>query len=271
MNRRRTQSRIIVPPPQQTRRPQSITSSQQRYRTPVGTTSPLPPPASRAYSDMNRIGFQPLPTIAAPSAFATNAPHQVVASAPALYQEHHYPQQFPTRLSGHGTTHLRSQSSGAPMERIIQHMQGHLAALTERLDRLEDTLSTSQAAAHASRRSREDPSLDLSHLGLWSIVLKPISRLVQSLWSLIRFLLGRKYANPPHPGAAGPNPLLVIIRRLLLDASFVLAAYTFLKLLWRKSSLRRREIRSALMGLWTAMIGSNEATGQIRTLSERGV
>jgi hypothetical protein len=261
--------------PSQPRRPLSMSSSQQRYRTPVGTTlspTPLPPAVNTPYTDASRTTLQPPPTIVAPSAFATDpSPHHLTPNAaftPGLPPQN--VQRNPPRLPGQAS-HYRSQSSVTPashgIERTLFNMQGHLTALSERLDRLESNI----AAQHLTTTSRgggdKGSAIDLSHLGLWSYVLTPIARLLRSLSGLLRFLLGRRYATVPRRGDRPPNPILMVMRRLVLDSSFIFAAYVLYRLLWRKSGGRRQEIQRALKALWSAMVGRVET----RVLVDHGV
>lgn len=65
------------------------------------------------------------------------------------------------------------------------------------------------------------------------------------------------------------SPTFVVIRRLFLDLSFVLAALAIAKVGWRRSGLRRKEIYTALGVLWRAFTGGR--TGRVRSMVEQGV
>ena len=58
-----------------------------------------------------------------------------------------------------------------------------------------------------------------------------------------------------------------IIRRLVLDASFMIALYMAARAGWRASGMRRREVLKALRLVWLALLGGKPK----RVLVDRGV
>jgi len=57
------------------------------------------------------------------------------------------------------------------------------------------------------------------------------------------------------------SPAKLIVRRLLLDVSFFVFVVAIIGSLWRRSGVRRREIRTALIVLGRAMVGT-QPTGR---------
>lgn len=62
------------------------------------------------------------------------------------------------------------------------------------------------------------------------------------------------------------SPTLIIVRRLCLDVSFLLCVLALVRTIWKRSGVRRREVRAALIVLWRALLGTKE-----RVLVDRGV
>jgi hypothetical protein len=93
---------------------------------------------------------------------------------------------------------------------------------------------------------------DLDDMGMWSFVLKPLSRMIASLKQLLIFF-GR---------SENRSPVLTIVRRLFLDISFSLAVLGLLRLTWKKTATRRREVNAALILLWAALSGSGRNRGR---------
>jgi len=60
---------------------------------------------------------------------------------------------------------------------------------------------------------------------------------------------------------------MIIIRRLCLDVSFLVCVVALIGALWRKSGVRRREVKAALVVLWRAIVGSKPQ----RSLVDQGV
>ena len=100
---------------------------------------------------------------------------------------------------------------------------------------------------------------DLDDMGLWSLVLQPLAKLLSSVRSAVAFLAVNE----------NRSPTFVVIRRLFLDLSFVLAVLAVAKVGWRRTGLRRGEVYVALGVLWKAVVGSR--TGRVRRMVEQGV
>lgn len=80
---------------------------------------------------------------------------------------------------------------------------------------------------------------------MWAIVLNPLSSVVERFRQLMEFLA----YNPDR------SPGLLVVRRLFLDVSFLLCLLTVLRMTWRRSGVRRREVVHALKGVWWAIVG----------------
>lgn len=91
---------------------------------------------------------------------------------------------------------------------------------------------------------------------MWSLVLNPLSRGVDSLKELATFFARNE----------NRSPTLIIVRRLCLDVSFLLCVLALVRTIWKRSGVRRREVRAALIVLWRALLGTKE-----RVLVDRGV
>jgi hypothetical protein len=149
-------------------------------------------------------------------------------------------------------------------------MQAHLAALSERLESLElisgrlsrSRISVSPRVAGSPRGSptygRYAPEWDLDDLGMWSLVANPIARGIEALREATTF-----FARDENR-----SPTAMVVRRLVLDTSFLLCVIAVIRLLWRKSGVRRREVNAALIALWRAIIGTKKAP---RVMVNRGV
>lgn len=94
-------------------------------------------------------------------------------------------------------------------------------------------------------------------MGMWSLILKPLFRVVALFERLMDFLAHNE----------NRTPTLVVVRRLFLDISFVLVMLALFRALWKKSGIRRRKVLFALRGLWSAIIGSETP----RVLIDRAV
>ena len=192
------------------------------------------------------------------------------------------------------------------LETTIENVQAHLAALTERLDILESSSSSlpkstssfllkpsppkstthsdflflssttaggagvAPTTAHGRSSSSSSSPLhayrewdpNSNHdLGLWSHVLNPLARLVSGLRRLVWLLLASDDATKR-------SPVMVVMRRLSLDISFLVCLLVLLRALWKKSRLWRREVKIALVVLWRAIVGTRTL---MRSLQERGV
>ncbi|KXN87970.1 hypothetical protein AN958_07980 [Leucoagaricus sp. SymC.cos] len=211
------------------RRPHSSHSTH-RYQTPI-TGSLLSQSSGPALGSGNGVPVtQPLPTFETPSAFPAPPPSSTPASRLVL-------------------------------EHTIENVQAHLAALTERLETLEARSmhhsSSSRSGRLPGRGGSPRPNWDLDDLGMWSYVLNPISRAISFLHKLARF-----FASDPSRSPTG-----VIVRRLCLDLSFLVCVVAIIGAVWRKSGVRRREVKAALLVLWRAIVGNKGP----RTLHDRGV
>ncbi|KDR83439.1 hypothetical protein GALMADRAFT_235577 [Galerina marginata CBS 339.88] len=267
-------------------RPQSSLSSHHRYRTPLnGSLAMSPPPSQQRVPSQ-----QPLPGFETPSAFAEasaaqpyHPPNQYagfsepsraqVVSPPHLYSGH-------PSYRGHSQSHpsqfgpVRPPSTMA-LERAVENVQVHLAALSERLETLESRsllLSRSNVSGSphgggrspswiGGRRSPNDrngaPIWDIDDLGMWSVVLNPLCRGIERLREVSVFFASNENRSPS----------MIIIRRLCLDVSFLVCVVALIGALWRKSGVRRREVKAALVVLWRAIVGSKPQ----RSLVDQGV
>jgi hypothetical protein len=278
------EARDLPAVPSQQPRPLSSVSLSSRYKTPVmGSFSLSSPPPRRA----SVPPMQPLPNFETISAFADPqsgtslpsssvypssvpryaspsrdlAPH--VQSATSHYQGQ--PFRPPSRHDSAAGGWVRRPSHGLSLEHAVENVQAHLAALTERIDTLESSLASQPhpqvqrstisppSGSSSGRGSPADPRFvpqdldrDIDDMGLWSLVLKPLLRGFSSLRSLLFFFL-RSEQNR--------TPVLIVVRRLLLDISFVFAVLGFLRAVWRESGTRRREVAAALVVLWGAISG----------------
>lgn len=112
-------------------------------------------------------------------------------------------------------------------------------------------------------------------MGLWSLVVAPLTRIVDSLRALAIFIA---YVPAEEPRLYGDqrrrpatSPVLLVVRRLILDATFVLSVLGLMRWGWRKTGLRRREVYAALGVLWRALVGSEAAPQKGRLMVNRGV
>ncbi|KZS98096.1 ACBP-domain-containing protein [Sistotremastrum niveocremeum HHB9708] len=258
-------------------RPLSSVSSQNRYRTPIGGSLATSPPP-------HIPSIQPMPGFQTPSAFESSrqtpsisysayptsssyplnptlshsslgqippAVHPGYRSSPAVRHPH------PTSMAHAPPPH--TQMSASPLERAVENIQDHLAAITERLERLERGSSPTAMG----RYQAPDGHIywDPNQLGMWSLVFNPLSRILRGLQYLGDFL-GR-----PNAAVQSRSPTLVVLRRLILDTSFLLFVFGVLRFGWRRSGRRRKEVKAALRILWRAVVGSKEP----RVMVDRGV
>jgi len=260
-------------------RPQSSASTH-RYRTPmtgslamspplrgVPTTQPLPgfetpsvfgdAPAAAPYSNFNPYVTQ----ISEPSRMTT--PNRLYSTSPAYRtQMHSRPSQYGPR-----------PTSRLSLEHAVENVQAHLAALRERLETLEarsipptrshissprGNNSPSWILGHRSPSDRQnDPQWDIDDMGMWSLVLNPLSRGVDILHSFATFFARNE----------NRSPTMIIVRRLCLDISFLICVVGIISAIWKKSGVRRKEVRAALLVLWRAILGNKIPHESI----ERGV
>ncbi|KAJ6516197.1 hypothetical protein C8R45DRAFT_959228 [Mycena sanguinolenta] len=271
-----------IPIPQINRPASSISSH--RYRTPMaGSLVTSPPPV------LNRVPeTQPMPGFETPSAFGepsnssgffpssyvgqfSESYRAEVASPPNLYpmnpQYRGQVQPIPQRPYAVPSPRPGSRPT---IEHAIQNMQAHLAALSERIESLESMsgrlsrsrISMSPRVAGSPRGSptygRHAPEWDLDDLGMWSLVANPVARGIEALREAATF-----FARDENR-----SPTAMVVRRLVLDTSFLLCVLAVIRLIWKKSGVRRREVNAALIVLWRAIIGSKKAP---RIMVDRGV
>ncbi|EIW61778.1 ACBP-domain-containing protein [Trametes versicolor FP-101664 SS1] len=288
----------VVPPaitsplqvPGQLNRPQSSLSSR-RYRTPMAGSLLIPssPP-------MNVPATQPHPGFQTQSAFGESAaslpssaypttsvsyPEQIPHSSSVDPQDfvrggYRPPSQPQYRTYGGSTVPPPRPASLPLLERAVESVQVHLAAITERLETLESLLHHSTASLSPAGPGPRSPGLlagrgspsgggargggvrwDVDDMGMWTLVLHPLARALRLFKQLAAFL-----AN-----GEGRSPTFVVVRRLFLDISFVLCFLALVKAGWRRSGVRRKEVVAALRGLWRAILGQQGR----RHMVERGV
>lgn len=273
-------------------------SSQNRYRTPATGSAIHVPIPSHVLSPTATPGLQPLPEHPAPSAYGnsslpptTNHPHSSLAQQfSGGSQRSNSPRQpfGPYRGASFqrtfGQSSILQQSSPAtrpPIERAVESMQASLAALHERLESLENSLNFSGQGAgisNPSLPSYSDPSRrwnrissptnrqgagspwpvwDPADMGAWSFIIQPLSRLERNFKAFMQFLAH----------SDDRSPLLMIIRRLFLDLSFLFFVLFIAKSIWRRTRLRRGEVYIALRHVWRALTGNTVP----RLTAERGV
>ncbi|KAI0068954.1 ACBP-domain-containing protein [Artomyces pyxidatus] len=265
-------------------RPQSSLSSH-RYRTPMASSMLMSPPTIPT--------SQPLPGFETPSAFAgpssaslpsssyqATTPYsgqfaRQLASPPTYPPQHGYQPALGTRQHALPGGLPPRPPSRVALERAIESVQAHLAALSERFEVLESRSipawtgyaspgpaksgpsPTFAGRGSPSGRGRDILDWNFDQMGLWSIVLKVLSRVLGSMRQLATFLAH----NENH------SPTLIILRRLFLDVSFILCVLALMKLVWRKTGIRRREVSAAFRALWWALVGRSPP----RVMNDRGV
>lgn len=165
----------------------------------------------------------------------------------------------------------RRPGSRHTLERVVEDVQSHLTALSERLETLEISRPSVRTRAANSPRDSNSPNrfgsssspggliFDLDDMGLWSLVLQPLARLLGSVRGIAAFLAMNE----------NRSPTFVVIRRLFLDLSFVLTVLAIAKVGWRRTGLRRKNIYIALGALWKAVIGGRPGTA--RRIMEQSV
>lgn len=281
------------------RRPSSAISSQNRYRTPLaGSTINMPIP-SHVLSPVpaGTPGMQPLPEHPTPSAFAPSSPFAPPSTtnmgSTSLVQQSSGSQRSPSpRHSTYGPPYRGTpsfqrgfapgqqpqqqvQGNRTSLERAVESMQASLAALHERLEGLETTLGYGEGSAMISRTSLPGnhrgrisspnqrnngtpwPRWNPDNMGAWSLVLGPLARLESNFRSFAWFVAE----------ADERSPILVMVRRLFLDLSFLIAVLVTFKSVWRRTRIRRGEVYFALREVWRAITGQKVP----RVMAERGV
>lgn len=254
--------------------PRPLSSMSSRYRTPVTGSHAMSPPLAGL---TNVPPMQPMPTYQMQSAFV-GQPAPITSLSvysppghyPGTYQSPEPATQIHSSLSLRGGRFYGAEApirtpSRLPLEQAVENVQTHLAAITERLDMLESqTVQPQRSTVSLPLRSssgRGSPTdnrpgaleWDLDDMGMWSFVLKPLSRMIVSVKQLLIFF-GR---------SENRSPVLTIVRRLFLDISFSLAVLGLLKLTWKKTATRRREVNAALILLWAALSGRSRGRRMI--------
>jgi len=212
---------------------------------------------------------QPLPAFETPSAFAgpstvsappssfSNSLYASHTSVPPMYsaqQSHRRPPSAPgVRPHPLDSFSPRPHSTFA-VERAVEGVQAHLAALSERLEILE-THTLRASGGYISPRGSGSPFPSrgsplgrfdaFSDLGLWSYVFRAFSSATKSARAVLELIMNNE----------DQSPSFIIIRRLFLDISFICCILALFRAIWRKSGVRRREIGVALRALWWAVAG----------------
>lgn len=288
------QVRQPMPPPPPAyppvNRPQSSLSSK-RYRTPMASMLMSPPPASlsvppsqpmprhetpSAYADVGRASPSTYPTtsVSYPADVSQSSRTDVIQS-PELYRTQS-PYRPPSQQPQYTGRPYPLQPNVVPrpvLERAVENVQTHLAALTERIESLENMAhrSTSSLASQGGSRSprwmsanrgasplgRVYEHFTYDDMGMWSLVLNPLSVVAWRFRRLMEFLMYNE----------NRSPTLVVVRRLMLDISFLLCVLAVMRFGWRRSGVRRREVLGALKGLWYALAGKKAP----RVLVDRAV
>ncbi|KAG9124761.1 hypothetical protein FRC07_010303 [Ceratobasidium sp. 392] len=263
-------------------RPRSSHSSQYRYRTPVAQSNAAFSPAHSpgVQGPMPVVAgvplTQPQPRYAAPSAFAPLAqqasalafsPQPVHPLHPAYHHPHMPGSEVMVPYPTHGIPYqdaVRSPQGTMGLERAIVDIQASLAALRERMEMMEHGGSFHSYSSRQSPPRRHSPlhpmlpfNLDPRSFGAWSVVLTPLARSVISARRMLEVV--RR------------NPTLTIVRRLMLDISFLLALLALIRACWRRFGGRRKEVFSALGGLWIALVNGGQVPRRERMLVDRGV
>lgn len=283
----------IVPPvsmyaQSQTNRPVSSLSSH-RYRTPMAgslITSPPPhgtnvPPVQPQPGFQTQSAFEDIPPPSATSLYPINTA-SILSPNSDLPSLDMYTTRPGYRVSSQPQLGTRPYSltggnarppSRLALEQAVESVQAHLAAITERLELLEHathrsaaSISPYDARSPGRRRGSGSPvggwagdahRWDLNDMGLWTLLLRPLARVTALFEQLMAFLAHNE----------NRSPTLVVVRRLFLDISFLLCMLALLRMAWRKSGMRRRNVLYALRHLWSAIIGSEVP----RVLIDRGV
>lgn len=265
----------MQPQPSRIIRPQSSVSSH-RYRTPLAGT--------RAFSPHTIPSTQPMPGFDTPSAFPER-------NTPSSQPPHHPFGQDPRAhpLSPPGGQPIipphRAYCAFGPgpaqrtsLDLAVENIQTYLASFTERLDMLEASIIHTVPSPGSSflrrtsglglsppggRRSPADEAggvhWDTSNMGLWSFVLRPTERCVRAVREAAIFVLADR----------DRSPTAVVVRRLVLDTSFLFCLVALLRMVWRSTGIRRREVYVALVVLGRALFGRRTVHRVNRALGDR--
>lgn len=238
---------------------------------------------SSHFSPTGTPAMQPLPEHTTPSAFAssdslsypttnvtyprsaTESPQPPYNSAPftgsSSFQRSLVPGRtpqtgrspMPTSTAPQASSSSLPGSNRPPLERAVENIQASIAALHERMEALERYAAAGRGRGNISSSSLHDsrrwsgyispsgrPHLhewDSTNMGFWSLLLQPLARLQHNLRDFVVFLT--------NPDARAMGPVLMIVRRLLLDASFVLFVAWVLRIGWRGTRNWRKDILEA--------------------------
>ncbi|KAF8204881.1 hypothetical protein BJ912DRAFT_1052196 [Pholiota molesta] len=222
-------------------RPQSSLSSHQRYRTPLaGSLAMSPPPSQQRVPSQ-----QPLPGFQTPSAFAESVPPSSNYPHNPTYTEFNEPSRSqmmspPHLYPGHPSYGSQAQIDPSIIPFIVAFKNQPLRKSPWKRK------SPPWAAGRGSPNGNAPPVWDINDLGMWSLVMNPLVRGFDSLREFSTFFA----RNENH------SPSMIIIRRLCLDVSFLVCVIAIIGAIWRKSGVRRREVKAALIVLWRAIVGS---------------
>lgn len=268
----------------QVNRPQSSLSSH-RYRTPMAGSMMMTPPTIPVPATQPHPGFETPSAFAGPSTpsvpSSSYRPQATTSYGDQYSRELTSPQQHPHHAYSNQPTTYRATTaplaarqhsfpvrpaSRIALERAVESVQAHLAALTERIETLEShpndawggyaarspgaasaspTWPGARGIGRGSPRAFGGSSWNLDEMGLWSYVLKALVRVVARGQQLVSFLADHEHRSPT----------LIVVRRLFLDLSFILCVLAVIRSLWRKSGVRRGEVALALRVLWRAVAG----------------
>ena len=236
------------------------------HLSPIGTPAmqPLPEHATpSAFASSDSLSY-PTSIIAYPRS-ATESPRLPYNSAPftgtTSFQRSTVPGRTPQTGRSPMPTSTAPQASSSsllgsnrpPLERAVENIQASIAALHERMEALERYAATGRGRGNTSSSSLHDsrrwsgyisPSgrphiheWDPSNMGFWSLLLQPLARLQHNLQHFVVFIT--------NPDARAMGPVLMVVRRLLLDASFMLFVVWVLRLGWRGTRNWRKDILEA--------------------------
>lgn len=203
----------------------------------------------------------------------------------------------------------------SPVERALENVQAHIAALSERVEMLEaitnahglsSSMNSGVGGSAGRNASLSSSSLmmmnsllfgssinsnhvwDPTQIGLWSNLVGPLSRVVDSLRSVAAFLVfvpieethlvsqarsdrDPRYRSYPYARRRYSSPslsILLIIRRLILDVSFIFAFLGLVRFVWKRTGLRRKFIYSLVGMVWRSILGGER---KARVMVDRGV
>ncbi|KAI0307357.1 acyl CoA binding protein-domain-containing protein [Multifurca ochricompacta] len=256
-------------------RPQSSLSSH-RYRTPATSSALLSTPAVPAsqpqgFETLSAFGPTPSTSLSSyPQPYAEQAVPRDATSPPSQSVYRRPPSARPHALAAAGLPHR--PPSQLALERAIESVQMQLAALTERIETMESHSFSARPFASSPGPSRSSPTFpgrgspngardiilwDRDEIGLWAVVFKTLARVLTSLRQFAIFL----------SNSEGRSPAFVVVRRLFLDLSFIFCTLALIKTVWRRTSMRRREINAAIRALWWAVVGKTPA----KNMADRGI